>query len=293
MAMLFSCAYEDFKQDFPFSTVYFNNQKLKRNFVEDDINTIKIGVVLGGKWQNLNEEWISYSISYNGLASTPYDTLPENYYTLSNTEKFVIPAGEFIGEISMTINPSFFADTLAAGDHYALIFRILDTSADSILYQKDSLMLIVGFESRVFGNYYHNGQVILKDHITEVPVDTISYHQEVPVTNLVNNWSLVTKATKTVYSNGMAHYAPGPTKGFFIRVNNDNSLVLFENPDLITQGYNWQFEQNTGQNLYDPESRKFYLNYKFTDITSGYDCYATDTLIFRNRILDGVNQWDF
>jgi len=38
------------------------------------------------------------------------------------------------------------------------------------------------------------------------------------------------------------------------------------------------------------QNRKIFLNYKY-QVASGNWCYATDTLTFRNRIRDGVNEW--
>ena len=44
-----------------------------------------------------------------------------------------------------------------------------------------------------------------------------------------------------------------------------------------------------GECTYDEESRTFILNYEYYQDFKIYQ--ATDTLVFRNRILDGVNQW--
>ena len=50
-----------------------------------------------------------------------------------------------------------------------------------------------------------------------------------------------------------------------------------------------------GDSSYDEETKTFYLNYRYNDGT--YDCFANDTLVFRNRVRDmqsdgqGVNEW--
>jgi hypothetical protein len=198
-----------------------------------------------------------------------------------------------MGDISMTIDPSFYEDSHATTDHYAIPFRLYDTSADSILAGKDSLLLLVSFQSRVFGNYYHNGQVLVKDINDGTVLDTIIYHQEEPVTNNVNIWSLSTTTSKTVYTRGLGYYAPSDLTGFYIRVEDDNTLTLEADTVLAGKGFDWQLEEADGANSYDPDKRIMYLSYKFIDVQSGNECIATDTLIFRNRILDGVNQWDF
>ncbi|MEX0980481.1 MAG: DUF1735 domain-containing protein [Bacteroidales bacterium] len=290
----FSCSYEDFRVDYPYSTVYFANQVIKRSFVEDENNTIKVGVMLGGKRLNSVDEWVRFTVEDPaGLEETSYSLLPDQYYTLSSNNEMIIHSGTFMGEISMEIDPSFFTDSLAYKNHYALIFKLEDTSTDSILYMKDSLLLVIGFESRYFGNYYHNGRTIRKDTTDGSIIDTVFYHQEEPVTNNINIWPLITGGSKTLYSKGIAYYAPSDLTGFIIGVEDDFSLQISEDPGLSSIGYDWKLKQSDGENLYDPEKKIFILNYEFIDLIKGYHCYATDTLKFRNRILDGVNQWDF
>ncbi len=294
LCISFSCAYDDFKEDYEYSTVYFANQINKRNFVEDEVNTIKIGVVLGGKRVNTKNEWVEFIIrDESGMSGTGYTLMPEKYYNLSSTEEFTIGESTFQGEIDMTVDPSFFDDPQAVNDHYALLFKLRETSAGSINPVKDSLILILGFESRFFGNYYHNGLVIRTDTADGSTVDTIQYHQEEPVTNRVNNWSLKSRASNTVSTDGIANYAPSDITGFMIRVDDSYNIEIMEDTSLVSAGYDWKVKQLDGNNTYDPESRMFYLNYEFTDFSTGYRCFVTDTLLFRNRILDGVNQWDF
>jgi len=288
----FSCKYDDFKEDYDYSTVYFTNQLQKRTFVEDEFDQIKVGVVLGGKRFNSVDEWVRFILDdTTGMSQTPYEILPESYYTLSNYEEIEIPTGEFMGEITMTIDSAFYQDPMAAQDHYVLPFKIYDTSADSILAMKDSLLLIVAFESKIFGNYYHNGRTLV--YSAGTLIDTLIYHQDEPVTEPVNNWTLYTRGSKTLYTNGLGKYIPSNLSGFYIRINDDNSLSLSEDTVLVSKGFNWQFKELPGDNYYDPETRMLYLNYSYVDVVSGNDCHATDTLKFRNRILDGVNQWDF
>ncbi len=288
----FSCSYEDFKEDYNYSTVYFTNQILKRTFVQDEFDEIKIGVVLGGKRYNDANEWVRFTIDdTSGMSQTPYELLPDSYFTLSDYEEIEIPSGEFMGEITMTIDPSFYEDPMAAQDHYAIPFKLFDTSADSILAPKDSLILILGFENRIFGNYYHNGRVLVRDEGTVI--DTIVYHQEEPVTENVNNWTLFTIGSKTLKTRGIGYYAPSDLTGFYIQLNDDNTLTLANDPVLADKGFDWQLNELDGDNYYDPDTKMLYLNYSFVDIANGNECHTTDTLIFRNRILDGVNQWEF
>lgn len=295
IAMFTSCEYDDFKTDYAYSTVYFANQKLKRTFVEGEINTIKIGTVLGGKRVNDVDEIVEFTLQdTTGFGTTSYTLLPENYYTLSSYDEFVIPSGEFMGEISMTIDPAFFQDTLSLMENYAILFNLTGATTDSIYSEKDSLLLVLDFEHHLFGNYYHNGQTIRYDALSGEVVETVTYHQEEPVTNSENNWSLITTASSTLKTRGLGWYAPSDITGFLMVVNDDYSIDILADPDVIAQGFDWQVEPVAGaENRYDETKKEFYLNYQFTDVQSGNECQVTDTLIFRNRILDGVNQWDF
>jgi hypothetical protein len=39
------------------------------------------------------------------------------------------------------------------------------------------------------------------------------------------------------------------------------------------------------------QNRKIFLKYKYTDPATNYTYHCTDTLTFRNRLRDGVNEW--
>ena len=39
------------------------------------------------------------------------------------------------------------------------------------------------------------------------------------------------------------------------------------------------------------QNRKIFLKYQYTDPASKFTYHCTDTLTFRNRIRDGVNEW--
>ena len=294
LTTLIGCKYEGFEEDYDYSTVYFANQFLKRTFVVDEINTIKVGVVLGGKRYNEADEWIRYSYDdTTGLSATSYEIMPDSYFTLSDEQEMIISEGSFMGEVTITIDPAFFDDAAALDDHYVLPFRIEDTSTDSILSGKDSLLLIMVFESPLFGNYYHNGRVLVKDPIDGSILDTIIYHQEDPVTENVNLWTLYTKGRKSLYTRGIGKYAPSDLTGFFIDIAEDNTLSYRNDTALVARGFDWKLKTADGDNYYNPQTRTLFMNYSYTDVKSFNICFVTDTLIFRNRILDGVNQWEF
>ena len=58
-------------------------------------------------------------------------------------------------------------------------------------------------------------------------------------------------------------------------------------------GSTFTYQPDRASNFNRPkllQDRKIFLSYKYVNAT-GNTCYATDTLTFRNRIRDGVNEW--
>jgi hypothetical protein len=170
---------------------------------------------------------------------------------------------------------------LALQAKYVLPFRLLKTSADSILPKQNTHVLILKYEQRLFGNYYHNG--VTKITSASGVVTTIGYHQEEPVTNAINNWIFTTVGPYTVKTSGIINLKDGVNNTFNITVKNNNIVLISKNPTSI---YN---VTPSGVCSYDAVKKEFYIQYSYANAGNTYQ--ATDTLIFRNRILDGVNQW--
>lgn len=276
-----SCKYEDFVTDFTFSSVYFPRQTNTRTFVVGENHSIQIGVVMGGKiGLNNPEQTVEFVIDPTLLVGKGLTLIPRDYYTLSDTSRIIIPNGEVQGAIVMTIDTAkFLNDPLAAKAKYALPLRIVKTSIDSILPTKSTEIITLKFENKYFGNYYHNGVVEIT---TGTALQTIYYHQDEPVTNVVNNWILVTSSAYSLLTNGIINIKGG-INVLSLTVAKDNTVLLKNNPisPIIVSA--------NGPCNYNPDKKQFYLQYKYT--SSGKTYSAKDTLIFRNRILDGVNQW--
>jgi len=200
---------------------------------------------------------------------------------LSNDNQFEILPGDLGGELTLTVNEDFFntADTT----QYYIPFSLTSTSVDTILETKTTMVLTLKVEAAKYGNYYHNG-VLSIDSISGNS-NTIAYHQEEPVTNAVNNWELTSFTHDTLITNGIADQRLSAINySFKLFVNDNNTVDVLPNSDAI-----WQVLPD-GESSYNPDKREFYLNYKYQD-AGGNNYTVSDTLIFRNRILDGINQW--
>lgn len=281
MLVLTACKYEDFVTDFTFSSVYFPRQTNTRTFVVGENHSIEIGVVMGGKiGLNNPQEWVEYEIDPTLLTGKGLTLLPKEYYTLSDSSRFIIPTGKIQGAVVLTIDTTkFINDPLASKAKYALPLRIINTSIDSILPSKSTAIITLKFESKYFGNYYHNGVVEIASGTS---TQTVFYHQDEPVTNVINNWILTTTGPYGVLTNGIINIKGG-VNVLSLTVANDNTVMLKNNPisPIIVSP--------NGPCIYNPDKKEFYLEYKYTNTGKTYS--AKDTLIFRNRILDGVNQW--
>lgn len=130
---LTSCQkYEDFIEDYDYSTTYFAYQRPIRTVFSDD-PSIEIGVVLGGKRENKIDERVTFQIEPEMLQNVDYvgnnqfKLLPEDYYSLSDNHTIIIPKGKFLGTIKLTLNKEkFLTDPLAVENTYALPIRITE-----------------------------------------------------------------------------------------------------------------------------------------------------------------------
>jgi hypothetical protein len=133
--------YPEFRNDYPYTTVAFTNAtgglttagQLGRTVVKDEGLKLDFGIYLGGVIENNEERWAKFTIDPTLLASTPYVLMPSDYYTLSNTNTITIPSGDWVGKITIKLDSiKFLNDPEAAHYHYAIPFRLTETSADSI-----------------------------------------------------------------------------------------------------------------------------------------------------------------
>jgi len=281
--LVFGCEeYDEYKYDFQHTAVYFpqEGQEQTRSFIVNEDRTIQVGVELGGRRENTTRETVTYVLD-SGMVDTAVGQvmLPSSYYEIANGGEFVIPAGSFQGLLEITIDTAFYHDTLALSGDYVLPFRLTETSADSILASRDSLVLHVTYEAEVFGHYYHNGVTYIDSGGSRI--DTIAYHQEEPVDKAVNNWQLQTIGPYALQTNGIGYVLDEPMTIMVDRGHNVSVMTNAASGISITE---------SGSCRYDATARKLYLEYEFEN-TDGHQCHALDTLIFRNRLLDGVNQW--
>jgi hypothetical protein len=302
-----SC-YENYIYDFTYTSIYFPYQIDVRTFVVGEGMKIDVGAALGGVRKNDKDRNVSF-IFDNSLitpalltrmqaASQPYiktpvtpvaalALLPTNYYTITSTNTMVIKTGQHEGGV--TIKPdsaTFLNDSLKTMyATYVLPFRITAADADSIKYLKETNVVGVRFENMLFGNYWHGGAAkVPKVYSPSVDSATIIYRWA--VNDIATKiWTLTTAGPRTLYTNG--YYNLQTTKNELKLVLN-GTTVFVSAATGSTNAY-VQDGECTYNNAKLLQNRKVFLKYKFTSGKYTYRC--TDTLYFRNRLRDGVNEW--
>lgn len=294
LLMVSSCEkYESYIDDFDYTTVYFAYQNPVRTVFSNNLQ-FDIGVAMGGVRTNISNQTADFVIAPELLTDADvvgnnnFTLLPADYYTLSNDAQFVIPKGDFVGKIKVTLNQEkFLADPLATGKTYALPIKITDTSLDSILVgnatkaiaRKDYTIVVVKYISKYHGIYYHRGQRLKYDAGNNL-IGTHHYvtsNQEYEyVQNVV--WNFITLKSDILQSSGVGEFYSSGSKNYSLnlKILTDNTVQIIGNPSSLIPNV-----QDLGNSVYDVAKKSFYLNYQYTDIDN-MRYVMKDTLIFRN-----------
>ena len=305
IAVALGSCYDDYITDYDYDGIYFPYQTDVRTFVVGEGMKIEIGADLGGVRENTRDRIVTFAIdnslvTANVLAAmkggaqyikdavAPVNTLlpiPTNYYTLSSNSQIVIKTGQHMGSIVMNIDSAkFLADPNTLYANYAIPFNMLSADADTILSTKKTAVIGLKYENMLFGNYWHGGVTTVKD-AAGTTVSTIVYYTAV---NQPENkiWKLTTVAPNALVANGISDQTS--SKGEMKLTLDGTNIIVSTNA-----GSTFPVEAN-GPSTYNRakllQNRKILLNYKYVN-AAGNTCYAQDTLTFRNRVRDGVNEW--
>lgn len=302
MLILATSCYEDYIQDYDHNVVYFSKQTDIRTFVVGEGMQIKVGVVLGGVRKNTVDRFVSYTmdqsllneetleamkgglsyISENVASVSSLQMLPSSYYTISDDSKMIITPGEHMGTVTIKADSAkFLSDPLTLMANYALPFKIVKADADSVLQNMDYTVVGLRYENMLFGNYWHGGKTIIKDASGNT-VQTVNYFTEIPSPES-NIMTLKTIAPFSLKTNKIGN----KSGSFVITLDNDRIRISSAEGSSIEVLPDGESMFNRAKLLQD---RKLFLNYKY-DNGDGTTAYCTDTLTFRNRIRDGVNEW--
>ena len=307
LAATFVSCYKDYIKDFDYDSIYIPLQLDVRTFVVGEGMKFDIGVELGGVRVNNRDRIVTYQIdntlitpaalaqlkggaAYISAAVLPVTTLlplPSNYYTLSNATQFIIKSGEHVGKV--TIKPDstrFLADEATINPTYAIGIRVISADADSLIYNKKTEVIGVKFENMLFGSYWHGGVTTVKDAADANVVNTINYFTQIPVSE-VKTWQLKSVGPYALSTNGYSDVSSSFAPEFILNISGGNVTIVSSPTGKYAVKPDGVSTYNQAKLL---QNRKIFLNYKYL-AADGNWYHAKDTLTFRNRIRDGVNEW--
>jgi len=306
---------ENIFPDFEYTAVYFPYQYPVRTLVlgdyiydntNDNNHRFLISAGFGGVYSNKKDRVLDIkvdeSLCKNALFGSSSDTIrlmPSNYYTLSSTDKLVIPAGKFNGSITVQLTDAFFDDPKAIKLNYVIPIRITNCSdVDSILNGKTSktnpdpriadlwdivpqnfTMFAVKFINPYHATYLHRGKSIVKD-ATNNTLETNVYR----TTHITDNelWTLKTSGKNQVSVIGTLHSTSinGELKLLLDFNNNGDCTIKEDQGSTYTVTGSGKFVRD-GDSWGNKKRNAIYLNYQFKDGANTYA--ATDTLVVRDR----------
>ncbi len=302
---LCSC-YPDYIKDSASQGVAFANNVDVRTVVVGEGLKFYTGVALAGVITNNEDRTVAYAVdedfdrdatllamqthtlSYiNQYANnfTSLQLLPSSEYSLINDGgkdgQTVIAQGSHTGRISVQIDSAaYFAGAASLVPDYVIPLRITDAGSLGIISGYETTVIGVHYENMLYGNWYHGGKASCE-------TSSKSYATEIPqLTDRV--WTLSTVAPHSLTANAVAWEVNSNNAQMKLTLGEDGSVVIEP-----VEGATYKVEAD-GESRYNRarllQDRKIFLNYKFTD-KDGNLWHATDTLTFRNRVRDGVNEW--
>jgi len=301
-----SC-YDDYIYDFDYSAIYFSLQTDVRTFVVGEGMKVEVGTALAGVRDNTRDREVIFELK-NTLVDADLQAkmrggsayikdyipdplvralqpMPTNYYTLTNPNTIIIKQGQHMGSVYVEADSvNFLADPLNINAVYVIPFSIIDADADTILESKRTNVIGFRYENMLFGKYWHGGSALVnRPGLSDT---TYKYYTTVPQAES-KVWTIKTASPNTLYTNGFLDQTT---------TKNEMLLTLDGNDITVTTmaGSTWPISGEATSSFnraYKLQERKIFLKYTYTNTTNGYTYHCTDTLSFRNRMRDGINEW--
>lgn len=322
--MLLTSCYGDYTMDYDYSAVYAAYQYDLRTFVIGEGMKFDFTVALAGVVENDKDREVkvvvepellscdlstfsstgdvksftaldglkgkgglgTLSQSYVSKAMASVDNispLPTSYYNLEGLENLSILKGRHTATVTVRADEIFLEDEKAFSPYYAIGFRIEDADADVIIKEKSFEVIAVKCENRFWGNWIHGGKTIVRND-SDSKIISISEYEADPAQTDDKIYVLTTLDASSVLTNKMQG-KEGQLKLTF--KGNDIEISSYGQDMVISPIQGWPSRFNDAPLLQD---RVLYLNYSYSN-GDGTTTYVYDTLKFRNRIRDGINEW--
>lgn len=307
---LTSC-YDDYVKDNPTQAVGFANQTDVRSVIVGEGMKFSTGVALGGIIDNDRNRLINYEIDYSLVNDEtlsamkshlfsyiqdlckPIDALealPADEYRLrpdgGADGVVLIREGSHLGQIVIKVDSvKFLSDVSRTTPRFVIPLRLTDGNDTGLIEGKTTSVIGVRYENMLFGNYWHGGETVVTDASGQ-EVNRIQYYTTVPQAD-TKVWTLTTVEPMALTANAVDGELNGSSAQLKLIQGADGQITV-----ASVDGALYEVEPdgacsfNRAKLLQD---RKIFLKYKYEK--DGLTYHATDTLTFRNRIRDGVNEW--
>jgi len=230
---------------------------------------------------------ISYRVSTEGHREKNYFFISKSGFTsiFPRTVTFITVAtvsGALVGSKIVVFSFEAIDSLKTMYSTYALPFRITAADADSIKFNKKTNLVGVRFENMLFGNYWHGGAAVVN---RPGKADTTMIYRWAVNDIASKIWTLTTVGPSTLVTNG--YFSQTTTK-------TELKLVLKGTKVYVSTAAGSSFTYlPEGECTFNRskllQERKIFLKYSFVNGVNTYHC--TDTLTFRNRLRDGINEW--
>ena len=290
--------YEDYVKDYGKTGVYVAYQYNMRTFVLDEGEQFKFTVALGGVMQNDKDRKVSLvmapslldgaldnmkntnMVAYEGVATefnaspiSALTELPASYYTVDGMDGLTIRKNWHTASRVLKATDQMRNDPKVFGPYYAVAFKIASADADVIVDGKDFAVVAVKCENRFYGSWSHSCSI----DETSPAGELVSSRYIGYATTDANAYTLTTVDGETLTCDKVA----GETREMTLAFDGDDITISSADGVAGTGRFN-------GDKLL--QNRKLYLEYSYEN-EAGNTVTVKDTLSFRNRYRDGVNEW--
>lgn len=264
-ALFMSSCYEDYIEDYKYSSAYFASQKPLRTVIADRDMTIDVGVAIGGKREVDMNDWAEFKIDETLLDGTGLTLLPKEFYTLSDESTMKVSKKTLpVADVTISFTDAFYANENTMKQYYALPFRVETSSLDSILVGQETSIVAIKYISTYHGTYYIKGVVTEVDNNGDAIGDPESYNNADLSKNIKRNLSTLSR--NTLEREGLANLETGTANEKLKIVFNDDKTLSVETADgglPITNGSgSYEYDNDGVLNLtlsytYEKSSKKY------------------------------------
>ena len=269
--LLMTSCYEEYAKDYDYSTTYFASQKPLRTVISDRDMSMKVGVAIGGKREVDTGDWAEFEIDPALLDGTGLTLLPEEYYTLSDANTFRVSKSSLaVADVTINFTDAFYADANSTKLHYALPFKITDSSLDKVLEGQETSVVAIKYISTYHGTYYVKGKLKELNAAGEV-VETKIYENKDLTQNITRNVSSLSK--NVIVREGVADYTVASTENVKMTMQPDHTVIV----ETLDGG----LAITDGSGSFDDTKERLEISLKYRFTKEGKQYEVEETLIRR------------